>query len=1345
MKNATVLLAGLMILSTLNTVLGQSKSANPALEQRYGEHYEEILQKYGDNPLLLQRAEEEAQIERGLSRSMYERFQSLDDRYVVRDEAEANNFFDIADNINDVLGTNSAVRPDEATGGLVRAMLTAGDVDVYRFTVDTTKMYYFASTHSFLDNGEDELNVRARLFHMSDLDTMLVEDFNGTGVDKMRGDIIGEPGDGRNGSGDFRMTGWVSPVDAATGEMLTGDFYLWIFNGEDPEEMGPYHLVAYAIDREPWVSKYEPNQSNVDVLTGGLKSVLPTDAVVRTFMLFNPDTLKNQEAGGGYIQGNSVYPELLGRGDEDVDHFLFNYKAGHEVIIETLPYFGWYRDNDGTTGPGGTRLSDPRIRVYDGDYTTILFEDDDDAPEQMDGPNNIHSREELTPDNLATRGITGDTPLFLWVSAWASTTRTSTDPSAEPFGTVNNNDPGRLMYQVYLHQYRNDPAEIEPNNSAAEATSIKARADTSSSGEFSGAGDEDWYRVFLYEVQMYTIFVSDPAVQMEVFHEYESDEETTALTDNLLDAGRISNGMVTAFTPDQSGAYLFKLSGGSGAYQFGVVNKGAIWFGHIANEPDDDLADALARDQLPVGPGAAPATGMIYPEGDVDHYHFMVDAGTDINLSLSGSQGIVDDFDGEMELTGPDGSSLGISDMGINLAAPSAGQYVVAVRSSSVGFYTLSGGQPFEESEDNNSFQTANLIALGESFVYEATLTAGDVDFFQFPLEAGKLYSFRSLDNGTGGPLAVEFFDEMDGATLLDESGWPDNYSGNNFKIANIIPRESKTYYLKISGGVGPYRITSRVNPDYQTLLNRGEPNNSKTEADAWGDYQTLNVDVAYVLSDPAHPRFFGDEDWFRVMLAAGQTIGVEAKPVGTDPDRWNRDTDTKIVIFDASGTTELADDDDGGNGWYSKVSHTASEDGMVYVQIRTSRTTARADDRSMNRGDYLLHITVTSEEVEPNNTFAEADANPLPTGFIDAAYNSDDGDQVDIFKLSLQADWIYHVRTLKPEGGYSGDFSARLFKASDTETNLLDENNRGYNTRYSGDNLKLNIIPDETGDYFLELTGDGSGDYQVAMKGRDITDLKTKGEPNNTVAEADAMGAQDFDMPGQSNTYMLYNENFAWDPALDAISERWADDIDIYRYDLMVGDTLVAESMPVDGPLWSRDYDGYMRLLSATGDTLVSNDDGGFDWHSRIEYVAAETGSYFVMLHSQDYGEGNTERGPDRDPARGEYNLSVSLKGQVVSALESDDVPQDFVLHQNYPNPFNPATTITYSLPEARDVTLTVYNVLGQRVALLVNQFHTAGTFVVNFDASRLASGLYVYQLRAGDNVQNKTMLLIK
>ena len=89
---------------------------------------------------------------------------------------------------------------------------------------------------------------------------------------------------------------------------------------------------------------------------------------------------------------------------------------------------------------------------------------------------------------------------------------------------------------------------------------------------------------------------------------------------------------------------------------------------------------------------------------------------------------------------------------------------------------------------------------------------------------------------------------------------------------------------------------------------------------------------------------------------------------------------------------------------------------------------------------------------------------------------------------------------------------------------------------------------------------------------------------------------------------------------------------------------------------------------------------------------------------------------------------------------------PEQFTLSQNYPNPFNPTTNIPFSLPTANRVTLTVYNVLGQQVATLVNnkQF-TAGQHTIGFDASRLSSGMYIYRIEAGNFVQSKSMMLIK
>jgi hypothetical protein len=103
------------------------------------------------------------------------------------------------------------------------------------------------------------------------------------------------------------------------------------------------------------------------------------------------------------------------------------------------------------------------------------------------------------------------------------------------------------------------------------------------------------------------------------------------------------------------------------------------------------------------------------------------------------------------------------------------------------------------------------------------------------------------------------------------------------------------------------------------------------------------------------------------------------------------------------------------------------------------------------------------------------------------------------------------------------------------------------------------------------------------------------------------------------------------------------------------------------------------------------------------------------------------------------------TYKSVVTSVAQTPFVPLKFGLSQNYPNPFNPSTRIEFDIPSSGSVTLKIYNMLGQEVASLLSGYRNAGHYVVQFDAARLSSGMYIYRLQSPSGMAAKKMLLIK
>jgi hypothetical protein len=114
---------------------------------------------------------------------------------------------------------------------------------------------------------------------------------------------------------------------------------------------------------------------------------------------------------------------------------------------------------------------------------------------------------------------------------------------------------------------------------------------------------------------------------------------------------------------------------------------------------------------------------------------------------------------------------------------------------------------------------------------------------------------------------------------------------------------------------------------------------------------------------------------------------------------------------------------------------------------------------------------------------------------------------------------------------------------------------------------------------------------------------------------------------------------------------------------------------------------------------------------------------------------------------AGGVIAIGVARWNSGTSRVEqlSPTAPKTFLLEQNYPNPFNPSTTIRYQLPVASEVKLEVYDVLGKKIATLVNERQSAGSYQVVWNASGLSSGTYFYRLQAGTFVETKKMIMVK
>jgi photosystem II stability/assembly factor-like uncharacterized protein len=159
-------------------------------------------------------------------------------------------------------------------------------------------------------------------------------------------------------------------------------------------------------------------------------------------------------------------------------------------------------------------------------------------------------------------------------------------------------------------------------------------------------------------------------------------------------------------------------------------------------------------------------------------------------------------------------------------------------------------------------------------------------------------------------------------------------------------------------------------------------------------------------------------------------------------------------------------------------------------------------------------------------------------------------------------------------------------------------------------------------------------------------------------------------------------------------------------------------------------------KLWYTNYNTLFFSGDTGKTWTVQ-EFTLSNVGGRDIVIPNEGCGWFICDNG---------HVYRTMTPDRVTTGTESRPVlPSVYRLSQNYPNPFNPSTTIKYELPKSSVVRMSVYDMLGREVSVLVNERREAGVHEVKFDASGLSSGVYVYRLQVGDFVQSRKLLLLR
>ena len=349
---------------------------------------------------------------------------------------------------------------------------------------------------------------------------------------------------------------------------------------------------------------------------------------------------------------------------------------------------------------------------------------------------------------------------------------------------------------------------------------------------------------------------------------------------------------------------------------------------------------------------------------------------------------------------------------------------------------------------------TSGSVQVG-SAAFGALETGGDTDWFAVQLQAGTAYSFdlegAPTNAGSLGDPYLRLYDQAGVEVASNDDGG----EGFNSRL-DYVAQQTGTYYLgagAFGGSTGTYRLTAAGGSAGSTDDLAGNPGTSGA------------VDVGAPAFGSLEQG--GDTDWFRISLVAGQTyvFDLEGQPTGVGSL-----SDPLLRLFDANGT-EVAGNDDGGEGFNSRLEFSPSASGTYYVG---------AEAFGSGTGTYRLTVSGPAGGPAGSDDFAGA---PGSSGMIDpgapAFGNLEVGGDTDWFGAYLEAGtgYVFDLEGQPTGAGSLGDPLLRLFDANGNEVASNDDGGEGFNSR-------LEFTPSSSGNYYVsaEAFGSATGTYRLTM-----------------------------------------------------------------------------------------------------------------------------------------------------------------------------------------------------------------------------------------------------------------------